>query len=207
LVKVCGVVSPQDASFATSLGADFIGMIMWPKAKRSVATETASQIAAVARESGAQAVGVFVDEDATTIAQRCADAGIDIAQLHGDGARASLPQLPESLKVIYVMHANGEGEIQTVAPSRAVDWVLVDGMKGGSGETFSWTSLRVPLDAATQGWLLAGGLVPGNVAEAIQTARPTGVDVSSGVAGPDGLKKDSEKVAEFIKGVVNAWTY
>mmetsp|Transcript_25580 Transcript_25580/g.64562 ORF Transcript_25580/g.64562 Transcript_25580/m.64562 type:complete len:272 (+) Transcript_25580:126-941(+) len=204
LVKICGVVSPEDAQLATSMGADFIGMIVWPKAKRSVSADTAAQIAEVAHQAGAQAVGVFVDEDADTIAQRCAEAGIKVAQLHGDGARAALPGLPDSLKVIYVMHADASGAVQTPPPPIAVDWVLLDGLKGGSGETFEWTSLRVPTGASTEGWLLAGGLGPDNVAEAIGIAHPTGVDVSSGVAGPDGLKKDADKVERFIGGARGA---
>jgi phosphoribosylanthranilate isomerase len=62
-------------------------MIMWPKAKRSISIETAANIAAAARAHGAQPIGVFVDEDAETIASKCKQAGIDIAQLHGDNAR------------------------------------------------------------------------------------------------------------------------
>lgn len=70
LIKVCGVTNADDAKLAAQSGADFIGMIMWPKAKRSVSIQTARQIVAVARESDATPVGVFVDEDAATIAAR-----------------------------------------------------------------------------------------------------------------------------------------
>ena len=94
-----------------------IGMIMWPKAKRSVTVDTAAAISAVARSHGAQAVGVFVDETADEIAQRCAAAKLDFAQLHGEAARAALHQLPPSLKIIYVMHATPEGQVQTELPS------------------------------------------------------------------------------------------
>lgn len=73
---------------------------MWCKAKRAVGNETAAAIAAVAREGGAQAVGVFVDEDAATITQRCRQAGIAVAQLHGDASRAAVNDLPEDLQVI-----------------------------------------------------------------------------------------------------------
>lgn len=75
------------------------GMIMWPKAKRAVSDETAAAIAAAARAGGAAAVGVFVDEDAATITQRCRQAGITIAQLHGEASRASLNSIPEDLQV------------------------------------------------------------------------------------------------------------
>lgn len=176
---------------------------MWPKAKRSVSDATAAAIAAAAREHGAQPVGVFVDEDAATIARRCRAAGIGIAQLHGDPARAALLQgLPQDLQVVYVVHATPEGQIVTPLPQqqpldRSPDWLLVDGQQGGSGQAYDWHALKVPA-LGQRGWLLAGGLHPGNVAEAAAVTRPTAVDVSSGVCGPDGLLKDHSKVAAFI---------
>lgn len=78
---------------------DCAGMILWPKAKRAVSVSTAADIAAEAVQHGAQPVAVFVDEDADTIARVCSEAGIGIAQLHGDGARASLPDIPPELQV------------------------------------------------------------------------------------------------------------
>jgi hypothetical protein len=69
--------------------------------------------------------------------------------------------------------------------------------QGGSGETYDWRALSAPAGAA-RGWLLAGGLHPGNVADAVAVARPSGVDVSSGVCGPDGLLKDAAKVRAFV---------
>jgi phosphoribosylanthranilate isomerase len=74
-------------------------MIMWPKAKRSVSDATAADIAAAAKQHGAQPVGVFVDEDAATIARRCEAAGLGIAQLHGDNSRAALADIPDGLQV------------------------------------------------------------------------------------------------------------
>jgi phosphoribosylanthranilate isomerase len=75
---------------------------MWPKAKRAVSDAAAAAIAAAARAGGAQAVGVFVDEDAATIARRCRQAGISIAQLHGDASRAALADIPPDLQVCCV---------------------------------------------------------------------------------------------------------
>jgi phosphoribosylanthranilate isomerase len=118
LIKICGVTSAEDAELAAAAGAHFIGMIMWPKAKRAVAPAVALAIAAVARRHGAQAVGVFVDEDARTIAERCREAGIGVAQLHGDAAREAVARLPESVQVIYVMHADSDGVIQTMQPAQ-----------------------------------------------------------------------------------------
>lgn len=196
-IKVCGVTNVEDAILAASSGANLIGMILWPKAKRSITPATARAIAAAARQHGASPVGVFVDEDAATILRVCEESEIDIAQLHGDGARNALPDLP-SLRTVYVMHADKTGTVQTVLPPAdlLVDWVLLDSLQGGSGERFDWSSLAPPKGRC--GWLLAGGLTPDNVAEAIGTAGPTGVDVSSGVCGPDGLKKDEFKVQQYV---------
>eukprot|EP00775_Hariotina_reticulata_P010897 gene10897-11051_t len=126
--RVCGITNADDARHAAKQGADFIGMIMWPKAKRSVSDATAASIAAAAKQHGAQPVGVFVDEDAATIAQRCQAAGLGIAQLHGDASRAALANIPDNLQVVYVLQAADDGHIVTPLPGQAVDWLLVDGM-------------------------------------------------------------------------------
>jgi N-(5'phosphoribosyl)anthranilate (PRA) isomerase len=81
---------------------------------------------------------------------------------------------------------------------RQPDWLLVDGLKGGSGIALDWRSLEMPVNSAHRGWLLAGGLNAGNVAEAAAIAGPSGVDVSSGVAGPDGVAKDPAQVRAFV---------
>lgn len=77
-------------------------------------------------------------------------------------------------------------------------------VQGGSGQTFDWNNLHPPAGLATRGWLLAGGLGPANVAQAVALTHPTGVDVSSGVCGPDGLVKDAHKVAAFIQGATGS---
>lgn len=195
-IKVCGITNAEDALLAAYSGANLIGMILWPKAKRSITPATAKEIAKIAREHGASPVAVFVDEDAETICKVCEESDVDIAQLHGDGARSALIGLPSSLRTVYVMHADKAGIVQTALPQIPVDWVLLDSLQGGSGERFDWSSLNPPL--GRNGWLLAGGLNPENVAEAIATAHPTGVDVSSGVCGPDGLKKDVGKVQQYV---------
>jgi len=216
LVKVCGVTTEEDAAFAASCGANMIGMILWPKAKRSIPLDVARRIAAAARAHGALPVGVFVDEDAATIADVCEQTGVEVAQLHGDGARQSLLDLPLELRTVFVLHADATGAVKTQLPSqlaasrgrileRPVDWLLIDSLQGGSGERFDWDALSVPRKESSRGWLLAGGLTPANVAEAIATANPTGVDVSSGVCGPDGIKKDFEKVQEYIQGAQEAF--
>jgi phosphoribosylanthranilate isomerase len=179
-------------------------MILWPKAKRSIPPSTAKEIAKIARQHGAYPVAVFVDEDAATICRVCEQSDVEIAQLHGDGARSALADLPSTLKTVYVMHADKAGAVRTALPPIEVDWVLLDSLQGGSGERFDWSSLHPP--RGRNGWLLAGGLTPDNVAEAIATAHPTGVDVSSGVCGPDGLKKDVAKVQQYVSEARGAYS-
>lgn len=100
LIKICGVVCQEDAELAGKAGADFIGMILWPKARRAVSLEVAAEISETARRHGAEAVAVFVDEDFADIVRSCKTAGIGFAQLHGKGARAALQDLPAWLKVL-----------------------------------------------------------------------------------------------------------
>ncbi len=94
-----------------------LGMIMWQKAKRAVSMSVARDIASVAADHGIQSVGVFVDESAQQIQDACGESGIQVAQLHGSGARQALCQLPESLHVVYVMNSDDQGVIQTPTPA------------------------------------------------------------------------------------------
>jgi phosphoribosylanthranilate isomerase len=226
VIKVCGVTSPEDAAMAASAGADLIGMILWPKAGRSVSLDTAKEIAIVSRRHGAEPVGVFVDETSDKITHICDAVGITYAQLHGDGARGSFDSLPEHLRVIYVVHADGSGTIQTPIPEgiegiecdenngknssnidkqkRKPEWFLVDSMKGGSGEKFDWDALSPPA-GAHRGWLLAGGLNHENVSCAILKTKCNGVDVSSGVCDESNLRKDPLKVEAYVAGAVTAF--
>lgn len=186
-----------------------VGMIMWQQAKRAVSLQVAKDIALLAEDYGVQSVGVFVDETAQQIQDMCYTSKIQVAQLHGSAARQALPQISEDLHVVYVMHSNQQGSIQTPSPAelaeqtdqvlhRHVQWLLIDGEKGGSGQTLPWHQLKVHRHLAQKGWLLAGGLHPDNVAEAVSVLQPTVVDVSSGVTQSDGLTKDKQKVIAFV---------
>ncbi|CAM6100321.1 unnamed protein product [Calypogeia fissa] len=205
LVKMCGITTPEDASLAAQAGAWYVGMIMWPHSKRSVKSMSlAREICAAAREFGAEPVGVFVSESASEIERACDAAGLSFAQLHGDGARASVLELSRSLKTIYVMQSDAQGCLQTtISPEleKVIDWVLVDGLEGGSGSTFAWHNFKVPSLCTSKGWLLAGGLNPENVTKAISILRPNAVDVASGIAGSDGIRKDPSRIFAFMEAV------
>ena len=98
-----------------------LGMIMWQKTKRAVSPQVAKDIALLAEDHGVQSVGVFVDETAEQIQDACYTSNIQVAQLHGPAARQALPQISEDLHVVYVMHSNQQGSIQTPSPAELAE--------------------------------------------------------------------------------------
>ncbi|KAE8717758.1 N-(5'-phosphoribosyl)anthranilate isomerase 1 [Hibiscus syriacus] len=152
----------------------------------------------------AEPVGVFVDDDLDTILRASDASNIEYVQLHGDLSRAAFPKLVQENRIMYVLHANEEGDLQNQISDEdcsLVDWVLVDSAKGGSGKGFNWARFKLPSIKSKHGWLLAGGINPNNVCEAISTLKPHGVDVSSGICGPDGIQKNQSQIFSFMNAV------
>jgi phosphoribosylanthranilate isomerase len=193
-VKICGITTPEDARLAADAGADAIGLV-FAKSPRRVEPERAADILA-ALPPYVDPVALFVNETAARIRSLCRRLGVRTVQLHGDEP----PELALALDefcVVKAVHVATEADLAAMADYPAAAFLLdtkVAGLRGGTGKTFDWQ-----IAAQAQGRIiLAGGLDPGNVAEAVRTARPYGVDVSSGVEREPG-RKAPEKVRAFVR--------
>jgi phosphoribosylanthranilate isomerase len=197
-IKVCGLKTREMFEHAVREGADYVGFVFTPS-KRQVSAEQSAQIAEGGRVS-TQRVGVFVNETREELLRIADVAGLDVLQLHGDESPEFCRELKESSgrEVWKAWGVTGDERDECLAGYRgAVDAVLLDNARGGTGERFSWE--RIPY---LRGLLpevrlfVAGGLHPDNVEELVKTYRPDGVDVSSGVE-TDGAK-DPIKITDFV---------
>lgn len=194
-LKVCGITRLTDALHAVRHGATAIGFVCWAKSPRYVTPERAAAIVAEL-PSNVTAVGVFVNEPIDGIRQIVAAVGLSMVQLHGDeppGYAQALPvPLLRSVTLDEVPWVYDDWPSQTTWLLDAADPVR----RGGTGRTVDWD--RAAAVARGRQVVLAGGLTPENVAEAIGIVRPYGVDVSSGVEEAPGVK-DFGKVARFLE--------
>ncbi len=202
-IKICGLTNLEDAQLAADLGAHALGFIFFSKSPRAVSPDQARQI--IRRlPPFVLSVGVFVDEEAAVVREIAASVGLDWLQLHGhespDYCRALGRRVIKGIRI-----AGQESLAELEAYRNAVQAFLLDtyrpGVAGGTGETFDWHLAR---QAGRRGpIILAGGLTPDNVAQAVATAQPLGVDVASGVEAAPG-KKDPVKLRAFIEAVQKA---
>lgn len=207
-IKICGITTLNDALAAAELGADLLGFNFYPKSPRYIAPETCREITGSLRSQypNLTLVGVFVNVPVAEIRAILAACQLDLAQLHGDETPAMLAELgSRAFKAIRLSASESVDEsvhpfisvLQSVSPALLVD-AAVKGLYGGSGVTTDWAKAaklakRLPL-------LLAGGLTPGNVAQAIAQARPWGVDTASGVESSPGVK-DAARMRDFAAAV------
>lgn len=195
-IKICGLREAHHAQRAAELGADLLGFV-FADSPRKVSPELAGRIIA-GLPSTVRKVGVFVNEELDVINDIISFCGLDLAQLHGQETPAycSAVQAP----IIKAWRVKDEKSLIELEPYRGmVEIFLLDtyvqGTAGGTGQAFDWALAR---KAAGLGKImLAGGLNPENVALAIKTAQPYGVDVSSGVE--TGGSKDLAKIEAFIR--------
>lgn len=215
-IKICGITRAEDAQTAFAAGADAIGVNFYPKSPRYLKASSV-QLFQLHRSIYRPfvTVGLFVNSTVAEICERMDLAKIEAIQLHGDEPPEFLTELP-GLPIIRARRMDDRGvaaiaeDIEACrSAGRVPDAVLVDaftpGRYGGTGETVSWAGLAdhpkwlgdVPL-------ILAGGLTPDNVAEAIRIVRPAGVDVASGVESAPGIK-DAKKVRDFVAAAKTAF--
>ena len=199
-VKVCGLTSEEDALLAVGMGADALGFNFVPGSKRQIAPQKAREI--VRRlPPETLTVGIFRDELPERVIEITQKAGLRAAQLHGRETAEQTRHVRSLVPIVIKAFAAGDPSLDSLAAFGA-DIVMIDGAEPGSGEVFDW-SLAEGAPLAGHRVVLAGGLHPGNVADAIARIRPWGVDVATGVETAPG-KKDAVKVREFVAAAQGA---
>ncbi len=224
-VKVCGLTNIDDARVAAEAGADLLGFIFYRPSPRYVTPEAVREIVSSVKELGVRSqelgknhsslvtrhpllfIGVFVNEPLESVQRTLDFCGLDAAQLHGDEPPEMVAALAGRAYKALRPPSRGAGEAMVAAylpcaPAPALPCLLLDAyhptLYGGTGRVTDW-SLAAAV-AARHDILLAGSLTPENVAEAVRTVRPWGVDVSSGVEAEKG-RKDWGKVRAFVEAV------
>ncbi|GAB1472021.1 phosphoribosylanthranilate isomerase [Chloroflexota bacterium] len=198
-IKICGIKTIDDALAAMDAGADLIGFNFYPKSPRYIEVGTCRNIMSAMRQYGhITSVGLFVNAPVAEIHTTMDTCGLSLAQLHGDETVEFMESLEEkSFKAFRGIPEDVNGFIRDEAPAFLVD-ASVKGLYGGSGVTADWDGAAEL--AKKYLLLLAGGLTPDNVAEAIGRVKPWGVDVASGVESAPG-KKDASKMKAFVRAV------
>ena len=191
-VKICGITNEEDALLAIALDADALGFVL-AGSKRQVNPETVRDIVRrLPRE--VHTVGVFRNEKPERIVEIVGRTGLHGVQLHGQEPESEVAWIRDRVQFVIKAFTAGDPSLKQAAKS-AADVILVDSPDPGSGRVFDWRLA----EGAPSGirLLLAGGLHPGNVGEAIRLVRPWGVDVSSGVEEKPG-RKDARLLREFV---------
>lgn len=193
-IKLCGLIRRCDIEAANELRPDYIGFVFAPKSRRYIAPEKAAELKR-RLDPAIQAVGVFVNESPEIIAAMLSSGTIDMAQLHGSESEEYIHQLRllTDRPIIKAFQIETEQDMAAAQASSA-DLVLLDS-GAGTGTAFDWNLIQ----NIQRPYFLAGGLDPDNVASAIRTLHPYGVDVSSGIE--TGGLKDKNKMAAFVAAV------
>jgi phosphoribosylanthranilate isomerase len=200
VIKICGVTRPEDAEALGAGGANAIGLNFWRGSKRFVDDAQAREVLA-ALPPGVLKIGVFVNAHPLVVTETLADLGLDLVQLHGDERVASWSDL-DPRRIVRAIRVYDEASLKEAAawdPAFFVYDAHTEGF-GGAGVTAPWGLIEA---GARRPFLLAGGLTPENVAQAIATVRPNGVDTASGVESTPG-RKDREKLLRFIEAARRA---
>lgn len=196
-VKICGITNLEDALSAVEAGADALGFMFYERSSRFLTPKEAGRIISQVPPFICK-TGVFVDASEAAVRQTIEECGLDCLQFHG----AETPEMCERalLPVVKAFRVSGEESLAPLPSYKTAAWLLdsyVPGQLGGTGAKFNW-DLAVAASRLGRPIILAGGLTPENIAEAIRQTQPFAVDVSSGVESAPG-KKDPAKMRAFIR--------
>ncbi len=202
--KICGLTDAPAVEAAVQHGADMVGFVFYPPSPRNVSAEQA-EILLNEVPSGIDRVGLFVDPETDFLDKILAKARLDLLQLHGDETpeRCRAISVYFGLPIIKAIKVSTKADLKAAKDYEdAVDWLMFDArppadgaLPGGNGKAFDWTILKGA--EFKRPWLLAGGLTPDNLSQAVQQSGATAVDVSSGVETAPG-KKDPAKIRAFL---------
>ena len=200
-IKICGITNTEDAIHAINFGADAIGFVFHKKSPRAVNTETVRAIIADIPPF-ISTVGVFVDESKSKIEKIVRDTGLDLVQLHGSEPPDACNMSKKVIKAIRVKELTDLEPLNRYQVSAFLLDTYSPHAIGGTGQIFNWD---IAVEAKNFGRIiLAGGLTPDNVEEAVQWVQPYGIDVSTGVEGDRKGRKDRNKLKLFIETARNA---
>ena len=197
-IKICGLASPEEAAFLPSNQVDYAGMVLfYPKSRRNITIEKAREIMKVLPpEIKKTAVTVSPTLEQVKLIE---EAGFDVLQIHGYLAE----EIPEEADIPIIRAVNVKGRVPVMESYPRIFAYLFDAAAPGSGKSFDWSCLE-QIPAEGRKFILAGGLHPCNVGEAIRQVHPWMVDVSSGVEYDDKKGKDPVKIQAFIEAVKEA---
>ncbi|MDD5284938.1 MAG: phosphoribosylanthranilate isomerase [Desulfuromonadaceae bacterium] len=196
-VKICGITNLEDALMAVEAGADALGFVFYRDSPRHIYPEQAALIINKLPPF-VQTVGLFVNEDFTTVNETADLCGLDLLQLHGN----ETPEYCQAVnrRVIKAFRVKEISSLNVIHKYNVAAFLLdawSPSAPGGTGKTFNW---EIAAAAATERIILAGGLTPENVAEAVRIVKPYAVDVSSGVECAPG-KKDAGRLQLFFRSL------
>jgi phosphoribosylanthranilate isomerase len=202
--KICGLTDAAAVEAAVTHGADMLGFVFYPPSPRNLGAEQAENLLHDV-PSGIDRVGLFVDPETDFLDRILAKARLDLLQLHGDETpeRCRAVSIYFGLPIIKAIKVSTRADLKAAKDYEdVVDWLMFDArppadgaLPGGNGQPFDWTILKGA--DFKRPWLLAGGLTPDNLSQAVQQSGATAVDVSSGVESAPG-QKDPAKIRAFL---------
>lgn len=197
-IKICGMTNLSDIECVNENNVDFAGFVMFfPKSRRNICPTTATELLTYLSPS-IESVAVVVSPTVKQLAE-IERIGFDYIQIHGELSDEVLEaaQIP----ILRAFNVSNMSEFEKWKNCQKIAGFVFDAVEPGSGKVFDWSTVKNIERSEGKIMLLAGGLNPDNVAEAVEYLRPYGVDVSSGVENSDGRGKNSDKVREFVQRV------